>query len=120
MFKPSDQRYNIPMKYLATLNIAFVLGILAASPTWAHSPYFTDVERLRLPDGAMGEARLLNGDGIIGPDPVRVLILDAAGRLLARSRKSVLMGFSCRENGQCLIFDLHNGKVLDLEPSSFG
>ena len=118
MSKPSGKRYNMPMKNPVTRNIAFLLAILAASPACAHRPYFTDVERIRLPDGAMGEARLLNGDGIFGPDPVRVLILDAGGRLLARSRKSVLMALSCTQ-GQCLIFDLHNGKVLDLEPSSF-
>jgi hypothetical protein len=115
----SGKRYDIPMKHPVTLTLAFLLAILAMGPAWAHRPYFSDVGKIRLPDGTLGEARLLNGDGIFGPDPVRVLILDAQNRLLARSHKSVLMALSCEQDGRCLIFDLSRRKVLDLEPSSF-
>jgi hypothetical protein len=115
----SGKRYDIPMKHPVTLTLAFLLAILAMGPAWAHRPYFTDVGKIRLPDGTLGEARLLNGDGIFGPDPVRVLILDAQNRLLARSHKSLLMALSCEADGQCLIFDLSNSKILDLEPGSF-
>lgn len=107
------------MWLLAVPILTLALAAIPSSSALAHRPYFTDVETIRLPDGTMGEARLLNGDGILGPDPVRVLILDAGGRLLARSRKSVLMALSCRGDRRCLIFDLSRGKVLDLEPSSF-
>lgn len=107
------------MKHSVTLTLACLLAVLAMSPVRAHRPYFTDVGRIRLPDGTLGEARLLNGDGILGPDPVRVLILDAQNRLLARSHKSVLIALSCEDDGRCLIFDLSRRKVLDLEPSSF-
>jgi hypothetical protein len=116
--RPPEDRYHIEMKDLPAFILAAFIAALAASPALAHRPYFTQVEKIRLPNGEMGEARLLNGDGIFGPDPVRVLLLDAGGRLLARSQKSVLMALSCTQ-GQCLIFDLYNNQVLDLEPSSF-
>lgn len=107
------------MKRILVLISILVGAMMSACPALAHRPYFTEVEKIRLPNGEMGEARLLNGDGIFGPDPVRVIVLDAQGRLLARSQKSLSMAISCREEGHCLIFDLTNDKVLDLDISTF-
>jgi hypothetical protein len=111
--------YNLGMRYVAVLVIVLIWAVAATSPASAHRPYFTQVEKLLLPNGEIGEARLLNGDGIIGPDPVRVIILDAQDRLLARSHKSRSMALSCQADRQCLIFDYSAGKVLDLVPASF-
>jgi hypothetical protein len=107
------------MKHFAFLILALAIALAGSGPALAHRPYFTQIEKIRLPNGELGEARLLNGDGIFVPDPVRVLLLDAQGRLLARSSKSQLMTLSCGENRQCAIFDLSNGRMLDPEPSSF-
>lgn len=92
---------------------------IVATPASAHRPYFTQVGKIALPNGRMGEARLLNGDGILGPDPVRVLILDAGGKLLARSHQSRSMTISCKGAGHCLIMDHSSGKVLVPDPAAF-
>lgn len=107
------------MKLIVALFLTFVVMVVGSYPASAHRPYYTQVEKIRLPNGDIGEARLLNGDGIFGPDPVRVLILDTQGRLLARSPKSSSIRISCLEGGECVIFDLTHDKVLELEASSF-
>jgi hypothetical protein len=107
------------MKQIATFILILVTAVMGASRAFAHRPYFTQVEKIRLPNGEMGEARLLNGDGIFGPEPVRVLILDAQGRLLARSHKSRSMALDCSDEGRCLIFDFSAGEILDPDPSTF-
>ncbi|MBF9234918.1 hypothetical protein [Microvirga alba] len=107
------------MRYLSVFILASIVFAAASFPAFAHRPYFTHVEKILLPNGELGEVRLLSGDGIFGPDPVRALILDAQGRLLARSPKSVVMALSCQAGGGCLIVDLRTNQVLELEPSSF-
>jgi hypothetical protein len=107
------------MKQNALLVLTLAITIAGVTSAMAHRPYFTQVEKIRLPNGEMGEARLLNGDGILGPDPVRVIILDPQGRLLARSHQSISMNLSCQEEGRCLIFDFTNDQILDLDASTF-
>ena len=107
------------MKHLTQICLAIALILCGSQAALAHRPYFTQIEKIRLPNGEMGEARLLNGDGILGPDPVRVVVVDAQSRLLARSRKSGSMALVCREEGPCFIFDFSAGKILDLVPASF-
>ena len=103
------------------LLIVLVRGsvIVAADPAAAHRPYFTQAERIVLPNGDVGEVRLLHGDGILGSDPARALVLDAQGRLVARSPKSVSLVLSCGSNRQCLVIDLEHDKVFEPEQSSF-
>ena len=117
--KPPGEGYTVPMNPSAALILAAFLATVAAGPALAQFTNFIQVEKIRLPNGEMGEARLLKGDGIIGPDPVRVLLLDSQNRLLARSHKSLLMALSCEADGRCLIIDLSNSKILDLAPGSF-
>ena len=117
--KPPSEGYIVPVNPLAAPFLAALLATVATGPALAQFTHFIQAEKIRLPNGEMGEARLLKGDGIIGPDPVRVLLLDSQNRLLARSHKSLLMVLSCEVDGQCLIFDLSNSKILDLEPRSF-
>ena len=50
-------------------------------PAFAHRPYYTQVEKIRLPNGDIGEVRLLNGDEIMVADPVRAVIVDPQNKL---------------------------------------
>ncbi|KAF0124819.1 MAG: hypothetical protein FD139_271 [Methylocystaceae bacterium] len=97
-----------------------VLIVCTASfgPARAHSPYFSTTEKIELPNGKLGELRLLHGDGILWADPIRVLALDEEGRMIARSPPSPGMTLSCR-NARCRVFDLAEGTVLELDPSTF-
>lgn len=100
-----------------TLTLALPL-LLAGHPACAHRPYFTQVERVVLPDGQPGEMRLLRGDGIFLADPVRILALDREGRLLARSHRSDAMVLLCdRDRRSCRGYD--GAAVLTLDPASF-
>jgi hypothetical protein len=107
------------MKSFATRLAMVSALLLTVSPASAHRPHFTQVERILLPDGEAGELRLLHGDGIFFADPIRVLALDAQGRLIARSHRSTSMALSCEPDGRCLALDLANDKLLELDPSSF-
>jgi hypothetical protein len=96
-----------------------LLWLLQAAPAVAHAPYFTQIQKVMLPDGQIGEARLLHGDGIFIADPVRVIIVDATGRLLARSHRSTTMALSCSRELHCRGFDVGDGKVLEIDPETF-
>jgi hypothetical protein len=93
--------------------------ILTNSPALAHRPYYTQVEKILLPNGEIGEVRLLNGDGIFAADPVRAVIVSPQGMLLALSPKTRSMAVSCDANHHCLIVDLVDDRVFDLNPNSF-
>lgn len=67
----------------------------------------------------MGEVRLLNGDGIFGPDPVRPIVVDRHRRLVARGPKAQAYTVSCNRDHDCSIVDLSSGQALDLDPSTF-
>jgi hypothetical protein len=66
---------------LATILAAMI--VMAASAASAHSPYYTQIAKIRFPDGQVGEVRLLHGDGIVYTDPVRPVIVDQQWRLVA-------------------------------------
>jgi hypothetical protein len=106
-------------KRLCAILSTMLLLLVGTQSARAHRPSFTQVERLVLPNGQAGELRLLKGDGILGPDPIRVLVLDADGRLVARSRRSALITASCKSATACKIFDLSDDTVLEPELSTF-
>jgi hypothetical protein len=93
--------------------------MVANIPAFAHRPYYSTVAKISLPDGERGEVRLINGDGIIFTDPVRPLIVNSKGQLLARGPKARSIVVSCNDDDRCLIVDLWTERVYDLEPSSF-
>jgi hypothetical protein len=107
------------MRYVANLLLALILVASASGPALAHRPYYTRVETIRLPTGEIGELRLLNGDGIFFTDPVRPLIVSSEGRLLARGPKAHSIAVSCDDNHRCLIADLWNERVYELDSGSF-
>jgi hypothetical protein len=63
--------------------------------------------------------RLLHGDGIVYTDPVRPVIVDQQWRLVARGPKALSMIVSCKDEHRCLIVDLWQSRVLELDPASF-
>lgn len=100
--------------------VAALAAILAAGDgAHAHRPYFTQIEKAVLPDGQMGEMRLLHGDGIIIADPVRVVLLDARGWIVARSHDSHSMVIMCDAANRCRVFDGEQSLMLDPDPTSF-
>ena len=72
---------NKPAKLLLALATLFAF----VDTGHAHRPYFTQSAKIALPDGKIGEMRLLHGDGIFFTDPVRVIVIDASGRLAGYS-----------------------------------
>ena len=102
------------------LSLGFLSVLLfAGDATLAHSPYTTQVEKVALPGGQLGEARLLHGDGIFSADPVRVLVVGANGRLLARSYRTPMMALACSRDHKCRAFDVGQGQVLEIDPATF-
>jgi hypothetical protein len=104
----------------AIRTIFFAIGaVLLIAPAWAHSPYFTQTERLALPDGRTGEIRLLHGDGIFLADPVRAMVLDEQGRPLARSSWSGSMTILCNREHRCRVYDFTRLMRHEPDPASF-
>lgn len=110
---------------MAILRTLSLLGIVALvwfglhTPASAHAPFVSQARKLVLPDGQTGEIRLLHGDGILSPDPIRVLVVDANGRLLARSYRSQTMVLSCSRDNICRAFDVMRRQVLEIDAAAF-
>ena len=101
------------------LLLLLALTWAAGGSALAHRPYFTQVAPIVLPDGQPGEMRLLHGDGIIFADPVRILVLNQEGHLLASSRRGVPMLLTCdRDEDSCWGYD-GALSALVLDPASF-
>jgi hypothetical protein len=106
------------MRHLLTTMLAAMI-VMAASAASAHLPYYTQIEKIRFPDGQVGEVRLLHGDGIVYTDPVRPVIVDQQSRLVALGPIAFSMIVSCDKERRCLIVDLWRSRVLELDPASF-
>jgi hypothetical protein len=106
------------MKYLLTIVVAAILATVA-SPALAHRPYYTQIEKIRLPNAELGEVRLLKGDGIFFTDPVRPIVIDEQGHLIARGPKALSMTVSCGEDHRCVIVNLWDAHTLELDSASF-
>jgi hypothetical protein len=104
--------------WLSTLLVLAGVGVGVPSAA-AHSPYFTQVEKIELPNGEIGEMRLLHGDGIFFADPVRAVIIDGQGRAVARTRSTVPMVIVCPEAGRCHAYDFKRRLVLEPDPTTF-
>ncbi|MDE4173277.1 hypothetical protein PXK01_03865 [Phaeobacter sp. PT47_59] len=97
------------------------LFLLIAAPLGAHSPYYTQVEPLQ-PDGSGFALKLLNGDGVVGSDPVRAVIVDEAGHARAISPLGVSLHISClRGEGtrRCVVYDGISAEVFEPDPGTW-
>lgn len=59
------------------------------------------------------------GDGIIGPSPVRAVVLDGEGRLVAVSPRSKLMTIQCKAAASCTVWDRSAGRAYRPDAGSF-
>jgi hypothetical protein len=107
------------MRSMLAVCLLAIGWVVAPVPAFAHRPYYSQVEHIRLADGEIGQVRLLHGDGIFFTDPVRPLIVNSKGQLVARGPKARSIVISCAEEHRCLIVDLWEERVYDLEPGSF-
>lgn len=97
----------------------FVLAAMlafAGQPASAHSPYFTQIEKIDLPDGTQGEMRLLHGDGILVSDPVRVIAVDSLERLIAQSERGYVASIICPVPRKCIAY--LDDRILELTPAA--
>jgi len=90
----------------------FAAGFLLPSPAFAHQPYFnTGSAPVVLPGDESGTIRLLNGDGILGPDPIRPVITDASGGVRAIAPVGYAASYSCAEQS-CRVYVYRNTVLL--------
>ena len=82
---------------------------LFSQAAFAHSPYYTQVESLTAPVDQNVMMKLLHGDGIFFADPIRAIIVDGDGNLLAASPLSTALFIACSksEDGfkECVAYD---------------
>lgn len=85
-----------------------VVALLALLLTCAAPPVFAHSARLgrTQPIGDTGlQLAPWYGDGILGPDPIRAVVLDDQGRLHTVSAISVKMKIECDPNANCTVWD---------------
>jgi len=114
----------VPRSRLRSVTLALILPLLswlaATGPASAHRPYFTEAQPILLPDGQRGEMRIIAGDGIVVADPVRIIILDAESRLIARGPKTLLLSLVCDAPLRCHGYDHSSGEIIEPDPMTFG
>jgi hypothetical protein len=96
--------------------------LLNAGQAFAHTPYYTQVEKLEVQDGEVFSLKLLHGDGIIAGDPVRAIIVDRELRVRAVSPLAVKLHIFCEQQGgrrRCSVYDSVTAVVYQLDPSSW-
>lgn len=94
-------------------------ALVLPTATQAHSPYFTESVEITLPDGRTGQLRVLKGDGILGADPARAVILDAEGRSLARTPRTTVIQLACDAARRCIAVDPGSWTTYEIDPGSF-
>jgi len=92
------------------------LALFLAVKADAHSPYFSDV--MTCGEDAPYELRVLNGDGIVAPDPRALVVTDTQGWLLAYQEVASSAFLPWRDI--CAGVDLRAGLIWRPDPGSFG
>ncbi|WP_156381940.1 MULTISPECIES: hypothetical protein [unclassified Aureimonas] len=86
----------------------------------AHSPYYTAVDTISVDGRESVSLKLLNGDGIFFADPMRAVVIDQHGTLLAASPLSVALTLLCRSVGHqrtCVVYDELPRMIYETKPS---
>lgn len=87
-------------------------SLLLPTSAAAHQPYFRGKPAsVALPAGESGLIRLLYGDGILGPDPVRPIITDGSGGVRANGPLGYAASYSCAAQS-CRVYVYRNSDLL--------
>lgn len=82
------------MKTVTSL-ILIIIATLQTHRAWAHSPYYSSTESFSANGQDDITLKLLNGDGIFFADPMRAVVVDQHGNLLAASPMSTALTLVC-------------------------
>jgi hypothetical protein len=100
------------MTRVCVILVLFAAVVLLPTPASAHRPYFRgEPAAVALPAGESGLIRLLYGDGILGPDPVRPVVTDAAGGVRAIAPTGYAASYSCAAQS-CRVYVYRNTMLL--------
>ncbi len=96
----------------------FFLYFSCTQQAFAHCPYYTQHEPLVTSEGSPIAIKLLHGDGIIGGDPVRAIVVDSDLRFRAISPLGRKLHIVCRqkENDRlCVVYNSVSNLVYELD-----
>ena len=85
----------------------------------AHSPYYSRAEVISAPGYENALIKLLHGDGIFFADPMRAVVVDQGGTLLAVSPLSLTLRIVCKgiDTGRrCVAYDLLSRTIYEPRP----
>ena len=104
---------------LASAALGLTLALTGATPARSHGPFYRGGEPIRGPADEPLTIKLLFGDGIVFADPVRAVVVDAAGRLRAMSPLSSDLDLVCAgpPEAGCVAVDLLVGERHRPEPA---
>ena len=98
--------------------IALLLSIAHVDPGRARELTLAAVVPIDLPDGQVGAIRLFHGDGVYVADPVRLIVLDAAGHLVGYSHETFPISIICSVERKCVGYDHRNGVILEFDQAT--
>lgn len=94
------------------VTVLFAAIFLLPTAVRAHQPYFRgEAASVALPAGESGVIRLLYGDGILGPDPVRPVVIDMTGGVRAIAPTGYAASYSCAAQS-CRVYVYRNTMLL--------
>lgn len=91
-------------------------------PALAHPPYYSQSESIAGVGDQITAIKLLHGDGIFIADPIRAVVVDQNGRLLAVSPMSLSLFLSCKGGGaakNCFVYDEIYGRIYTPDKASW-
>jgi hypothetical protein len=92
------------LSFLFRIALLAFAWVFASSAALAHRPYLSSERApLVLENGRPAELRLLYGDGILGPDPVRPIVVGGKGEIYALGPHGDAIAFTCTEQ-DCRVF----------------
>ena len=104
-------------KLIGPFAIALLLTLAHVDPSRAREPALAAIVPIDLPDGQVGHMRLFHGDGVYVADPVRLIVLDAAGHLVGYSHESFPISIICSAERKCVGYDHADGVIFEFHPT---
>ncbi|WP_039017245.1 hypothetical protein [Halocynthiibacter namhaensis] len=91
-----------------------------AQGVWAHSPYYTQTAPFQTESGRQFSIKLLYGDGVLGPDPVRAIVVDTEGQVHAVSPVATQFIIFCDGTvSGCGVYNGVSGEIHELAPEAW-